>query len=73
MQIRKKQRQDNILGICFYETNNNPIEVVGWYVKDDAKIQTSEDQVLKQVLSGLKEVNKSLGTNYQLSKIYFVP
>lgn len=71
--IRITGRQDNILGICFSETNNNPIEVVAWDVKDGAKIQTSEDQVLKQVLSGLKEVNKSLGTNYQLSKIYFVP
>ena len=71
--IRITGRQDNILGICFSETNNNPIEVVVWDVKGGAKIQTSEDQVLNQVLSGLKEVNKSLGTNYQLSKIYFVP
>jgi len=71
--IRITRRQDNILGICFSEANNNPIEVVAWDVKDGAKIQTSGDQVLKQVLSGLKEVNKSLGTNYQLSKIYFVP
>jgi len=71
--IRITGRQDNILSICFSEANNNPIEVVAWDGKDGAKIQTSEDQVLKQVLSGLKEVNKSLGTNYQLSKIYFVP
>lgn len=71
--IRITGRQDNILGICFSENNNNPIEVVAWDVKDGAKIQTSEDQVLNQVLSGLKEMNQSLGTNYQLSKIYFVP
>ena len=71
--IRITGRQDNILGICFSKTNNNPIEVVVQDVKDGSKIQTSEDQVLNQVLSGLKEVNKSLGTNYQLSKIYFVP
>jgi len=75
--IRITGRQDNILGICFSETNKhsieNNIEVVAWDGKDGAKIQTSDDQVLKQVLSGLKEVNKSLGTNYQLSKIYFVP
>jgi len=30
-------------------------------------------QRFKLQRSGLKEVNKSLGTNYQLSKIYFVP
>jgi hypothetical protein len=34
---------------------------------------TKKDEVLKQVLSGLKSVNESLGTNYRLSKIYYVP
>jgi len=31
-------RQDNILGICFSETNNNPLEVIAWDIKDGAKI-----------------------------------
>lgn len=33
----------------------------------------SKKEVLEQVLSGLELVNKSLGTNYKLSKIYFSP
>ena len=40
---------------------------------DRTKIRTSKEEVLQQVLSGLKLVNKSLGTNYKLSKIYFSP
>jgi hypothetical protein len=31
--------------------------------------QPSKDEVLKQVLAGLKSVNQSLGTNYKLSHI----
>lgn len=65
--------QDNILGVCFSENNSSDIEVIKWNRKDDGKIQTSEDQVLEQVLLGLKEVNQSLGTSYRLSKIYFLP
>ena len=64
---------DNILGVCFSENNSNDIQVIQWNRKDDRKIQTSEDQVLEQVLLGLKEVNQSLGTSYRLSKIYFLP
>ena len=65
--------QDNILGVCFSENNSSDIKVIQWNCKDDRKIQTSEDQVLEQVLLGLKEVNQSLGTSYRLSKIYFLP
>ena len=65
--------QDNILGVCFSENNSSDIQVIQWNRKDDRKIQTSEDQVLEQVLLGLKEVNQSLGTSYRLSKIYFLP
>ena len=65
--------QDNILGVCFSENNSSDIKVIQWNRKDDRKIQTSEDQVLEQVLFGLEAVNKSLGTHYKLSKIYFSP
>jgi len=35
--------------------------------------KTPKDEVLKQVLAGLESVNQSLGTNYKLSQIYYVP
>lgn len=65
--------QDNILGVCFSKNNDSDIEVIQWNGQNDGKSQTSKEEVLKQVISGLKEVNKSLGTNYTLSKIYFLP
>ena len=71
--IRVTGSQDNILGVCFSENNSSDIQVIQWNLEDDRKIQTSEDQVLEQVLLGLKEVNQSLGTSYRLSKIYFLP
>jgi len=65
--------QDNILGVCFSENNSSGIEVIRFSPYDDSQIQTSEDQVLEQVLLGLKTVNYALGTSYKLSKIYFLP
>lgn len=44
-----------------------------WDKSEKSKIGTSPEEVLKQVLSGLNWVNQALGTNYQLSKIYYVP
>ena len=44
-----------------------------WDKSDKSKIGTSKEEVLTQVLSGLNWVNQALGTNYQLSKIYYVP
>ena len=61
--------QDNILGVCFSENNSMDIEIIQWNRKDDQEIQTSEDEILEQVLLGMKEVNQSLNTNYRLSKI----
>jgi len=75
--IRITGSQDNILGISFVETNSSEadLEVIEWDFPniDKSRIRTSEEEVLEQVLSGLESVNKSLGTNYQLSKIYFSP
>ena len=69
--------QDNILGVIFDDKNNTNtnIEVIKWNFNntDKSKIRTSKEEVLTQVLSGLESVNKSLGTNYKLSKIYFSP
>nr|YP_009059261.1 hypothetical protein [Eunotia naegelii]YP_009059313.1 hypothetical protein [Eunotia naegelii]AHI51208.1 hypothetical protein [Eunotia naegelii]AHI51260.1 hypothetical protein [Eunotia naegelii] len=75
--IRITGAQDNILGICFMEPNSSEdnLEVIEW---DFPKIyrrteKTSKQEVIDQVLSGLETINKSLGTNYKLSKIYFSP
>lgn len=75
--IKITNSQDNILGIFFSETDNGKtdIEVIKWDFSNSnlKKIQTSKEEVLNQVMSGLKSVNQSLGTNYKLSKIYFSP
>lgn len=70
--IRITGSQDNILGISFGEDD---IEVIEWNFNnsDRSRIRTSKEEVLEQVLSGLESVNKSLGTNYKLSHIYFSP
>ena len=65
--------QDNILGVSFDESNSNKIEILQWPVEKGYKIQTSKEEVLEQVLSGLESVNKSLDTSYKLFKIYFLP
>ena len=75
--IRITGSQDNILDISFVEPNSNEanIEVIEWNFSntDRSKSITSKEEVVKQVLSGLEWINKSLGTNYKLSKIYFSP
>ena len=72
--LRLSGSQDNILGVSFSENNeDNKIEIVEWPIQEGEKIRTSKEEVLNQVLSGLKSVNQSLGTNYKLSKIYFLP
>ena len=70
--IRITGSQDNILGISFGEDD---VEVIEWNFNnsDRSRIRTSKEEVLEQVISGLESVNQSLGTNYKLSKIYFLP
>ena len=70
--IRITGSQDNILGISFGEDD---VEVIEWNFNnsDRSRIRTSKEEVLEQVLFGLESVNKFLGTNYRLSKIYFSP
>ena len=65
--------QHNILGVCFDDFDLNETKVLELPVKEGAKKYTSKEQVLGQVLAGLKEVNESQNTSYKLSKIYFLP
>lgn len=50
-------------------------EVIEWDFPNirTKKVLTSKEEILNQVLAGLESVNKSLGTNCKLSKIYYVP
>ena len=66
---------DSFLGISFAETTEENPEVIEVQIKNPKKKknQPSKDEVLKQVLAGLKSVNQSLGTDYKLSQIYYVP
>ena len=75
--IRITGCKDNILGISFLDSNSSEgnLEVIEWNFPNitTSERKTSKEEVLEQVLSGLESVNKSLGTNYKLSKIYFSP
>jgi hypothetical protein len=64
--------QDNILGISFAETNSN-VQIIEWKNKKKLVHKTSPEEVLKQVEDGLRDINRELGTNYSVSKIYFLP
>lgn len=69
--------QENILGISFLKPNNSEtiIEVVKWDFDkiDRREIPTSKEELLEQVLSGLKSINRVIGTTYKVSKTYFSP
>ena len=69
--IRITSSQNNILGVSF--GTDNKMEIFEWPMEEGAKIQTSKEEVLEQVIIGLKAVNEALGTSYKLSKIYFLP
>ena len=67
---------NNILGVSFSpnKLSNSDIEIIELplYKKNLNKC-ISSDQVLKEVLDGLNRINKKFKTNFQLSKIYFLP
>lgn len=69
--VRISGAQDNILGVSFGD--DNTIEILEWPIREGEKTQTSKKEVLEQVTSRLESINQSLGTNYKLSKICFVP
>lgn len=69
--VRCTGTQNNILGVSF--GSENEMKLIKWPLAANEVIRTSEEDVLKQINSGLKSINRSLGTNYKLSKIYFLP
>jgi hypothetical protein len=69
--IRLPGSQDNILGVSFGE--DNKMEILELPIEEGEKIRTSKKEVLEQIISGLESFNQSLGTNYKLSKIDFLP
>lgn len=76
--VRRTNSNSNILGVVFdtENKNKNEIEVIEWYFPDlnnGGIIEISKEEVLEYVLDGLEAVNKSLGTDYQVSQIYFTP
>ena len=71
--VRITGAQDNILGVVFSEKEGEKINLIEWKTKESATIKTSGEQVLDQVVSGLKKANEELGKNYQLSEIHFLP
>ena len=82
--IRITGSQDNYLGISFAEEEISDPEVIElkleptiqtrpFYSVINHPIITTKKEVKQQVLVGLDFINQSLGTNYQLSHIYFVP
>ena len=72
---RMTGNHDSFLGISFAENIEQNPEIIEVQIRNPKKnnIQPSKEEVLKQVLDGLKFVNQSLGTNYKLSQIYYVP
>ena len=72
---RMTGNHDIFLGISFAENIEQNPEIIEVQIRNPKKNknQPSKDEVLKQVLAGLKSVNQSLGTNYKLSQIYYVP
>ena len=63
----------NILGICFGEENT--MEVIEWpkLKWQHGEIPVSKELVLSAVKSCLPVLNEAYGTDYKISKIYFVP
>ena len=48
---------DNILGVCFTQKDNDPLEIIKWDLKNRETIKTSRSEIESQVISGLRLVN----------------
>ena len=48
---------DNILGVCFTQKDNEPLEIIEWDLKNTETIKTSRSEIQSQVISGLRLVN----------------
>lgn len=64
--------QDNLLGITLADAPTK-IDLVALPASDARKAKTNPDEVLRQVAEGLSEVNLELGSNYHVSKIFYLP
>ena len=64
-------KKDNIYKITRITGNHDSFLGISFAEKIEQNPEINE--VLKQVLAGLKSVNQSLGTNYKLSQIYYEP
>jgi hypothetical protein len=82
--IRITGSQDNFLGISFAENEILDLEVIELEIKPititkpvfkvvNPPILITKAEIKREVLAGLDSINQSLGTNYRLSHIYFVP
>jgi hypothetical protein len=71
-----ENRNNNILGISFADekSERNTIEVHERNLRQyhNSPIQTSREEILDQVLWGIEIVNQFLGTDYNISKIYYI-
>ena len=62
----------NFLGIRLGD-GGNPVEVVALPVKQGEPQRVEKDDVLKQVLAGLRDINSELDKEYQASEVFFLP
>ena len=64
--------QDNFLGVTLAE-HPAGIELVAFPIPGNASVKASPEEVLKQVIEGLSEVNLELGKDYRLAKVFYSP
>ena len=68
---------DNFLGISFAENSqeNSDPQIIEYEIGNPREYNKPlvKEEILEYVLKGLKVINQALGTNYRLSKIYYVP
>ena len=62
----------NFLGIRLGD-NSNSVEVSALPVKQGEAQRVEKNDVLKQVLAGLQDINSELAKGYSVSEVFFVP
>jgi hypothetical protein len=63
----------NLLGLAFGNETDDQVTVEPLPIKNDQISRISAEEVRQHVLHGVMEANQSLGTQYQVKKIQFVP
>ena len=78
--IRFPGNDNHFYGLTFTSKNVRPEEIQVIRIPAPElesspyrKVLTSKEEVLKQTLAGLNEFNRTRGTTYKLSQIYYVP